>query len=678
MKRTRWLVSPILALAFSASLAARFFHLFERSSEDQFLLMAVPAIGFGVLIFWAFPFFANLFLKVAHRSILLFVQALLGAALFALLSPVPISIRIADFISAFGLSLALLFFFGLGYEYISRKKSQLELVLGWIVSLIPAFFAAGYLSHLYPDWAFPILSVLALTLIGLGGYFLARRGMQILSARRFASILGLLTVISAMAFALAIIGLCLSYPNLFNRNIFLPSASSVPLFWSLAILSPAFSAWTLYALDQRGGLERIKASKPYIFAAVNFPGLVLGLIFFSAYAALSYVFNHPGLDTTENYFAADNFAWMGRLGAENGTGIEMRSVHPFAFFIFRPMVWLFSLFFNNDRFSATLLLVPLTGGVCVLLAWLIVKKWTGSRTYASLTTSLLGASTAHLWFGSVVESYIFSAAALLLFVLLLLDEKTSLFTLVAAGALTFGITITNFIQTFIGLVVARPRFKKIFEYGLFASALSIALTTLHAAVFPSALLFFDPAGANIESQYSIPVFGQPAWRVIGRIVMLARNIFMYSIAAPTPFALTDQVGGSFPRFNFYKLSPGHFSYSGYNALGKIVIAIWLLVLAFAVLFFLWNLVRTRKMDLSLAFPLILLFNFALHMGYGSEPFLYAADWTYALVLFAAISLKGLGRKRWFQTAGLIFLVLLMTNQWGFMAFVFKTISPFFK
>ncbi len=677
MKITRWFPSPILAIALSVSLAARFFRLSDRPIEDQFLLIAVPALGFGILILWALPFFEELFSKSAHRSIPL-IQALAGAVLFVLLSPVSIPIRIADFVSACGSSLAILLFFGLGYEYISKKRSQFDILLGWLIASVPAFLTSGYFSHLYPDWAFPFLSVFALTWMGLGGYFLARLCRQILMTRRFAAALNLLTVILALAFALALIGLCLSYPNLFDRSVFLPSASFIPLFWSLTILSPAFIAWTLHTLERYGWLERVKASRFYVFVSENFPGFILGLIFFAAYASLSYVFNHPKLDTTENYFAADNFAWMGRLAAPDGAGIQMRAVHPFAFFVLRPIAWLFSLPFNNDRFSAVLLLIPFMGGVCVSLIWLIVQKWTSSRTYASLIAVLLGASTAHLWFGSVVESYIFSAAALLLFVLLLLNEKTSLFALVAVGALIFGITITNFIQTFIGFVVARPKLKKIFEYGLFASALSIALTALHAAVFPSALLFFDPADAGVESQYSISVFGQPAWRLIGRVTMLARNMFMYSIAAPTPFALTTEVGGHFPRFNFYKLTPGHFSYSGYDPLGKVVLASWLLLLALAVLFFIWRLIRTRKADLSLAFPFILLFNFALHMGYGSEPFLYAADWTYALILFAAISLKEFGKRRWFQVALLSFLVLLTIDQLNFMAFIFRTISPFFK
>ncbi|HVN16080.1 MAG TPA: hypothetical protein VMT73_10110 [Anaerolineales bacterium] len=674
MKPMRWLTSIFLSICFAISLAARFFHLLDRPLTQQLLLILVPAIGFGVLIFQVFPFFESHYSKNSYHAIL-FVQALTNAALFAALSNVPLSIRVADFISAFGLSLVFLVLFISSYKYIAPKK--FEFVVSWLIASLPAFFAAGYLSHLYPIWSFSLLTILTQIFFGLGLYFLVCHLADILRTRFLASILSLLTVISAFAFALSIIGLCLHYPNLFDRSVFVPDASLFPLFLFFTVLSPAFLAQTLQTLDQRGWLNRWRTARLYTFLRENFPGILLGLAFFAAYASLSYVFNHPKIDTTENYFAADNFAWMGRLAADNGTTIEMRSVHPFAYFVFRPITWLFSLIFNGDRYAATLLLIPLMGGLCVLLIWLIVKRWTGSRTYASLIATLLGVSTSHLLFGSIVESYIFSAAVLLLFFLLLLDERTSLFTLVAVGALTFGITITNFIQTFIGFVVARFKLKTIFLYGLFASASSITLTVLHAALFPSALLFFDPAGAGVESQYAIPVFGEPAWRLIGRAMLLLRNIFMYSLIAPKPFALTTEVGGRFPRFNFFKLSPGTFDYSGYDTFGKIVLAVWFLLLTAAALAFVWNIIRMRKVDLSLAFPLVLLFNFVLHMGYGSEPFLYAADWTYALILFVAVSLMGFGKQHWFQAALLIFLVLLMVNQWEFMSFILKTISPFF-
>ena len=95
------------------------------------------------------------------------------------------------------------------------------------------------------------------------------------------------------------------------------------------------------------------------------------------------------------------------------------------------------------------------------------------------------------------------------------------------------------------------------------------------------------------------------------------------------------------------------------------------------IFFLWNLIRTRKVDLSLAFALSLLFNFILHLSYGFEPFLYSPDWAYALIFFVGLSLAPLARNRFFQGGMLVFLILLAYNQIQFFQFILETIAPFY-
>ena len=103
---------------------------------------------------------------------------------------------------------------------------------------------------------------------------------------------------------------------------------------------------------------------------------------------------------------------------------------------------------------------------------------------------------------------------------------------------------------------------------------------------------------------------------------------------------------------------------------------WAVLLLLSSIFFLWKLIRTRKVDLSLAFALSLLFNFILHLGYGYEPFLYSPDWAYALVFFVALSLVPLAGNRFFQAALLLFLILLAYNQVQFLQFILDTIKPF--
>jgi hypothetical protein len=94
--------------------------------------------------------------------------------------------------------------------------------------------------------------------------------------------------------------------------------------------------------------------------------------------------------------------------------------------------------------------------------------------------------------------------------------------------------------------------------------------------------------------------------------------------------------------------------------------------------FLVNLVRTRKVDLSLTFALCILFNFLLHINYGYEPFLYAPDWAYALVFFVSFALAPLAKNRAFQGGLFVFLVALAYNQMQFFQFIFETIAPYLK
>jgi hypothetical protein len=81
-------------------------------------------------------------------------------------------------------------------------------------------------------------------------------------------------------------------------------------------------------------------------------------------------------------------------------------------------------------------------------------------------------------------------------------------------------------------------------------------------------------------------------------------------------------------------------------------------------------------NISLAFGLSVLFNFALHLNYGYEPFLYSPDWAYALIFFVALSLAPLAKNRFFQGGLLVFLILLANNQYQFFQFIFATIAPF--
>jgi hypothetical protein len=268
---------------------------------------------------------------------------------------------------------------------------------------------------------------------------------------------------------------------------------------------------------------------------------------------------------------------------------------------------------------------------------------------------------------------------------------------VTMSLLTFGITLTNFVQNFIAFLVSqtlkvshpthqsdktqktfRILLLSIFRFTALTISLGILISIIHAAWFPSSKLFFLLSDAQAEEEFAFSIFQEPVWRAVGRVLLLIRTILLYTVIAPQPFVFGKEVGGTFPRFNFFKIAPETFSYSSYNGLGTLIVLAWAILLFAAGVFFLWKLILTRKVDMSLALGLCVLFNFALHLNYGYEPFLYSPDWAYALIFFVALSLGPLAKNRFFQSGLLVFLILLAYNQFQFFQFIFKTIAPFIR
>lgn len=409
----------------------------------------------------------------------------------------------------------------------------------------------------------------------------------------------------------------------------------------------------------------------------NLPGILLSLFFVFVYLYFGRVLNNFGVGQVDNLFDADVSSWMRRISSPDVKEFEMRGPHPFTYFIFRPF-GLFLNLFTRDPILSAILFNAIIGGVCVFLAWLFIKRQFESKTYAFLIAALLGLSASHLFLGSVVETYIFSAAALLLFVLLIQSEKTPAPALIAAGVLTFGITLTNFVQNFINFIFSRPRLREIIRFTGWVIAVSLLLTYLHAIIYPASKIFFLTPDIENEEKFfaGLTKPGTPQWFIIGRLMFLVRTLLLYSVAAPKVFILTTEVGSTIPEFRFYKISIGTFHQTSYDGLGQILIIIWALMLAVAGIVFLWRLIRTRKLELSFALGLCILFNFLIHVNYGQEFFLYTPDWAYALILFVAFGLSPFAKNRFFQLGMFVFLIMLAYNQWQFMNTIIHALEEF--
>jgi hypothetical protein len=459
--------------------------------------------------------------------------------------------------------------------------------------------------------------------------------------------LALALFIVLTAFVLSMLGMVRQFPSLFDAGYFiLENGQLVPFIIGSILVLPCL-AWGRRFAKQ----ENIKQSSAYHFMNEIVTGLLVAGFFFIVYLILASIFNQPAFDVDDIFFDSDGLLWRTRFVTGNYRDYYWRSVHPFVLLIVRPLITLFALFLKGDRLAAAFVLNAFTGALCVFLAWYFVKHTVGNSFYALLTASLLGASAAHLVFGSLIETYIFLAAVTLAFLVLLLKDKP-LFALILTGTLLFGITITNFVQTAIVFILVKKDFKQWVKYGLIVGLVVISLALLNNFIYPdSQPYFFDPSSLTTEGDNTfLPT--------VARGTAILRVMFLHSIVAPDPIILDEEI--PFLKVWIFKAEPMRLS--EYDTwFGTTLAFFWIGLMLVGGFLFLKGL-KKQGNRFTFAFILILLFNFALHLRYGKDIFLYSTNWTYAIILFLSLAWKELAGKRWFQIILLIFLALLLVNN----------------
>jgi hypothetical protein len=523
-----------------------------------------------------------------------------------------------------------------------------RMFIAWLLSIPAIFIALGFLQNFYSTFFEIIFLTLLLQLLaGLLVYCLLGKAKLLLDTQPVDLILVLTLCLTLTVFALNLFVMASRFPRMFDAGYFiLKNEQWTPFIVGNVLVVPCFS-WA-GRFFQNGD---VKAARAYRLMNEMVTGLLVAGFFFIVYLMLASIFNQPAFDVDDIFFDSDTLLWRMRFTTENYRDYYWRSVHPFVLIIIRPLISLLALLLKGDTLHAAFVLVALTGALCVFLAWYFVKYITGNPLYALLIACLLGASASHLVFSSLIETYIFLAALMLAFLVLLLKDKP-LFALAMAGMLSFGITITNFFQTAIAFILMKKDFKQWFKYGLIVGVFVIPLTLLSNIIYPeSQPYFFVPSSLTTEvDNVFVPT--------IARGVAILRVMFLHSIVAPDPLILEEEI--PFLKVWIFKANP--MQLSEYNTWFDTVLAFaWLgLLLAGGFLF----LKGWRKQDNRFphAFILILLFNFLLHLRYGKDIFLYSTNWTYAIVLFLAFAWKELAGKRWFQIILLVFLALLMANN----------------
>lgn len=615
-----------IALVFSFFLAVRFFNYAGYTTLDRFFLVFIPTFSIAYLIFQISPGLWE-FIKERSRA----VRENLSVGIYT---------------------------------------------LGFLLNVPLAFAAVVFFRPLIKtSFSLILFTVILMGSGSLAGYYLVRRAGQSLRDGFLSKPLNRLLSLIPPALLLALIFAALQFPALFFGNVAMP-ANWLGWFIGSALFAAVLGLGMLLQFESRGYAQKARQTALVRFIQNNLPGLYAGGIFSLISLVLARALNQPALNINTVLFESDAGPWMFILGSPTEDVIN-RSVHPLVLITIRPLVRFAALFMAEQWQIAPILAVAALNGLCVFMAWLFVQRATRQPTYAFLFALLLGGSAAHLIFGALTDTYIFGATALIFFFLLIQAKETRFSVLIPAGLLVFGITITNIAQSVIGLFFNKFGFWRLVQYCITLFTAAVALTVFTSALYPNRqTFFFVPGDIGFETNFVKPVYESDAERLSERVEMVSRTLLLYSVSAPRPIEITANKPPR-PTLDLKTFDARSHTFASYKGLANVPLALWLILLAGSFIFFAKGLRRSPHTPLMLSLLGSLAFNFMLHMNYGSELFLYAAFWTYALIFFIALAFAELAGKRWFETLLTVLLAALIINNFWFIFTILRAVAPFY-
>lgn len=664
------LLSVAAGCSISFALAVRFFDYNERAPNDRFFLFVIPALAVIVCVHSILPWLRKRFASAGDQTrISLLILVLFSAALAAWLGSRQITpIFFADFIALFFVFCAIAIPAAPFVQQIFDEKIFPRFLLGWVASTLLIFFIIGFLDDYYSSSLAAVsLMILLQFIFGIAGQFFVKRISRLLRKRPVDSLFMAILFLLTFGFAGMIFHTNRQSPLFPAENFTLnPNLSSAFLLPSVLILP--WLTWAHFQLKSAGFYKYIKDTRLYSFVSTNWVGLALSATFFVVYLLTASIFNHPNLDVDDIFFDADGLNWRLRLTTDTWRDFYWRSVHPFVLLLLKPPVDLAGFFLKGNKLFGAYVIVAMGGALCVFLIWRIFKKTSGNTLYASLIAAMLGLSTSHLIFGSLIESYVFLAASLLLFYLFLVEEKP-LSTLTLAALPAIGITHSNFAQNVIALFAVRPNIKTVFRFVASVLVLLVLLSLLNNLIYPDAHpFFFIPSALLAEEQNIFPLNTL-------RVQALIRAFLFHNVIAPEPILYSGEI--PFVQFRFFK--PEINALSGYDFLLQDATAwFWLALLITAAVLFLVNFRKNQYNRISLALAGCMALNVGLHLRYGKELFLYSPNWTYALILLLGLVWQPFSRHRWFQAVLLAFLFIMAFNNGALLATIFDVLTSQFS
>lgn len=628
MKFSRIFISALTGLLTSLILALTFFHYSTFTSLiDRLFLVLVPALAFGILYHQTFP---------AISSWVRSVRPLFTIPYYLI---------------------SFLVVLNLTYGAIGFLREVLRTPFGMFL------FAAIFMS-------------IGTTL----GYFLVQHAAESFRTGFLSKSLNIILALSLPIFWIALILNATQYPSMFSVEYI-----RVPQEWmSLFLLTSIASAiLSLFLITRSSSL--IPNSSFFILHSKNLPGLYASTFFFLIELIISRSLNHPALEQNTVLFEADAGPWMTILASPESAPIN-RAVHPLSLILIRPLVRLVSGLMGEHYALGGMIVVSVVAAACVFMTWLFVKRATNSNTYAFIFAIFLGSTATHLLFGSLAENYIFGAAALIFFFLLIQSKETRFSVLVSAGLLLFGITITNIAQGVIALFFNKFGFKKLIQYLLLILSLGILLTITTNIIYPKHItFFFVPEDIAFEFNFVTPentgVLSDPirlsdSQSVTRKLNVVSRSILLYGVVAPSVIESISEKP-PFPTIDLKTFDVRAGEMASYKGFANLPLGLWLVLFISAIGMFVKSIRTSKHTPLMISLLGVLGFNFLMHLFYGTELFLYTSYWVYAFVFFIALVLSDFAESAWLQWGLVLFIFALMFNNFNFIFNIFHALAPFY-
>jgi hypothetical protein len=280
--------------------------------------------------------------------------------------------------------------------------------------------------------------------------------------------------------------------------------------------------------------------------------------------------------------------------------------------------------------------------------YLLLRLSTPSRGDAVVFTLLAHVTAAAVFWLPTTETYVLGSTTLLAPLVLVAWERRALvreFWYVVTSALSLSITTSNWMSGIVAAFTTR-RVNRAVQITANALALVVVLWGVQKSVVPGNPFFIE---AVERSRF---VFPEEA----GGPVAITRAFMFHSVVMPHFLVVPEPKWG-------WKMSVQGAALGSSGAAGAVATILWAILLA-AGLSGLWT--GRRRSPLVIALLLTTVGQFALHLCYGEETFLYSMHFAPLLVTCAA-GATWTRHRLWVTPLAAVLVVLLAMNNFSMFA-----------